>query len=145
MIGIVGPSLFSGNSTSAIDALGRALDAAALRQETVAANLANVSTPGYHRKDVAFAPLLDERLGRDALPLAGADPLHFSGEGAEAAEPPSVITDSSGAMRLDGNNVDPDAEAARLAETEITFAALTHALSAQFAGLRIAITGSARG
>ena len=40
------------------------LDAAVLRQDAIASNIANVETPGYHRMDVApdFAAQLKARL-----------------------------------------------------------------------------------
>lgn len=125
-------------------ALARALDAASLRQEAIASNLANANTPGYHRKDVAFSLDPDAKAGR-ATVMTRHDARHFTGPRPDrAGVVPALVTDNTGAMRLDGNNIDPDAEAARLAETEVTYAALTQALSTQFAGLRISITGTAR-
>jgi len=138
--------LSEGGGPNTISALARALDAAAMRQEAVAANLANVNTPGYQRRDVAFSlpPPADAEAA--TLVLARTDSRHLNGlVAASSGGGPRLVTDGSGAMRLDGNNVDPDAEAARLAETEITFAALTQALSSQFGALRIAIIGSASG
>ena len=134
----MGPLIFSGNT---FGALTQALDAASLRQETIASNLANANTPGYRRKDVAFALELGGQ--EDRLRLARTSGRHLLAPGG-SGEPAHVVSVPGGAMRLDGNTVDPDAEAARLAETEITYAALTGALVSQFAGLRIAITGSAR-
>ena len=135
----MGLQIFSGNT---FGALTQALDATALRQEAIASNLANVNTPGYKRKDVSFALELAAR--QDGLALAGSNAAHLDTPDDSDNAPPKVVTDAAGAMRLDGNNIDPDAEAARLAETEVTYAALTQALSAQFASLRIAITGSSR-
>jgi flagellar basal-body rod protein FlgB len=134
----VGPRFFSGTT---FGALTRALDAAALRQEAIAANLANANTPGYRRRDVAFDALLDNQSGRLALKRSQA--RHLEAVGAGGARP-AVVTDGSGAMRLDGNNVDPDAESARLAETEVTYAALTQAMASQLSHLRVAINGSGR-
>jgi flagellar basal-body rod protein FlgB len=140
----VGPQVFSGDT---FGALGRALDAASLRQETIAGNLANVNTPGYRRKDVAaFAAELGDQAGRRlALRQTRARHLNTEGTGGVSETPAAVVTDGrNGGMRLDGNNVDPDAEAARLAEAEITYTALTRALSEQFAALRVAINGAPR-
>jgi flagellar basal-body rod protein FlgB len=132
----VGLSIFNRDT---VGALTRALDAASLRQETVASNLANANTPGYQRRDVTFSLEGAERAGD--LSLARTNARHLGAPGA-ASQPPVVVTDDSGAMRLDGNNVDPDAESVRLAQTEVTYAALTQALSSQFTGLRIVITGT---
>ncbi|MET0853053.1 MAG: flagellar basal body protein, partial [Microterricola sp.] len=37
-----------------LSALSSALDGLAMRQRTIADNIANVNTPGYHAKRVAF-------------------------------------------------------------------------------------------
>ncbi|MBX5470331.1 MAG: flagellar basal body rod protein FlgB [Thermoleophilaceae bacterium] len=89
--------------------LEKALEGAALRQQALAGNLANVNTPGYQRRDVDF---------HGALRAAfedGADPQAASF---------SVQTDPTAAMRADGNSVDPDVEAARLAENALEYQAL---------------------
>ena len=130
--------------------LGRSLDAQSLRHEAVAANLANSNTPGYQRRDVSvtFPEVLAARSGRgggDATALIRNNPRHLFANGRrDDGSAPRVITDTSGAMRLDGSNIDPDAEAARLAEAEITYAALTQAMGAQFAALKLVITGNGR-
>lgn len=119
----------------------------------MAANLANANTPGYRRRDVAFslpAPNANRAPAPFAVALQRSDPRHRAGLALSPPDPAAgvaahLVTDTAGAMRLDGSNVDPDAEAARLAETEITFAALTQALSSQFGALRVAITGSSSG
>ena len=123
--------------TSAVfGSLTRALDAAALRQETIASNLANVNTPGYHRKEVAFSLELSGQQGK--LALMRTDSRHIGIAGRDGGAP-TVVTDDTDTMRLDGNNVDPDAESARLAENEVTYAALTQALSSQYSLLKTAI------
>ena len=135
------PSIFN---RSTIGALTQSLDAAALRQEAIAANLANANTPGYHRKEVAFR-LPSQDAESQGMALRRTDPRHLGARPFEAqAISPRIVTDTTGAMRLDGSNVDPDAETTRLAETEVTYSALTSALSSQFSALRIAITGSGR-
>ena len=50
-------------------ALERAIQGAGLRHEALAANLANVNTPGYRRQDVDFHSALQAALpaGRDAV------------------------------------------------------------------------------
>lgn len=123
----MGSTIFTG---SAFTSLTRALDAASLRHDTIAGNLANVNTPGYRRHDVAFSlpPESEDEIGGDA--------------GFRASGAPMVVEDPNGPMRSDGNSVDPDAESAHLAENEITYSALTQALSAQFSALRIVITGN---
>ena len=47
---------------SGVQLMKRSLDAAALKQRTIASNIANINTPGYQRKDVVFAEKLQEKL-----------------------------------------------------------------------------------
>ena len=126
------------------DLLGRGLEALALRQRLLAHNVANAETPGYKRYDVRFAELLAERLQEGRLPLRRTDPAHLpgaAGSGASAAAAPAgaVYRETWTAMRNDGNNVDIDAEMARLAETAIHYQALVRQLSDRIALLRTVI------
>jgi flagellar basal-body rod protein FlgB len=93
--------------------LEQAIAGAALRQETLAANLANANTPGYVRKDVDFQATL-----RDAQLDADSGPQNVAFE---------VGPDGAGAVRADGNGVDVDAEGARLAQNGLLYQALVSA------------------
>ncbi|MFS8640678.1 MAG: flagellar basal body rod protein FlgB [Symbiobacteriaceae bacterium] len=119
------------------DLLGRGLEALALRQRLLAHNVANAETPGYKRYDVRFAELLADRLHEGRLPLWRTDPAHLPG--APAAPAGAVYREAWTAMRNDGNNVDIDAEMARLAQTAIHYQALVRQLSDRIALLRTVI------
>jgi flagellar basal-body rod protein FlgB len=107
-------------------ALERAIGGAAQRHAALAANLANVNTPGYQRVDVDFQSAL-----RGAL--AG---------GPEAVERTTFATqrDATAVTRADGNSVDADAESAELAAN-----ALEQQAAVSVAHTRIAILRSAMG
>ena len=105
--------------------LERALSGAAARQSALAENLANVSTPGYRRKDVDFQGTL-----RAAF-AAGRD-------GVEAAEP-VTYADPAAAARQDGNTVDADAENAALARNGLEYEAFASVMKARTDVLRAAI------
>ncbi len=105
--------------------LERALAGAATRQSAIAENLANVSTPGYRRKDVDFHATLSAAFD------AGRD-------GVERAEP-VVETDPTAPMRQDGNSVDADAENAALARNGLEYEALASVLKARADVLRSAM------
>ena len=98
-------------------ALGAALRGASARQTTLAANLANVDTPGYVRKDVDFHGALQAALAGDEPNPAG---LSFA-----AAE------DTSAPVRVDGNSVDIDAESSALAANQLEYDALSRVASAR--------------
>lgn len=100
----------------------RAMDAAMLRSRTIANNIANVTTPGYRRVEVSFEEQLRTALDRTRLKGSKTDAQHLdlgrknlSDVNAEAYHPYDP-TQPSGV-----NNVDIDAEMAKLAETQIMY------------------------
>ena len=107
-----------------------ALHGTELRQQVVANNLANVNTPGFKRSDVEFGPAL-------------AEALQFSGTSAAVGGVmPVVKTDTTSAMRLDGNNVDIDREATYLAQTQLQFSALMAVVTKNLTTMSSIITGA---
>ena len=111
--------------------LERALSGAERRHAVLAGNIANVDTPGFRRSDVPFQEAL-----RNAL--ASGDRGRV--EGAAAAP----VTDEAHSLRADGNNVDIDAEMARLAETQLLHGAVAGLLRERAAMLRYAINEGRR-
>jgi flagellar basal-body rod protein FlgB len=109
-------------------ALERAIGGAAQRHAALAANLANVNTPGYQRVDVDFHTAL-----RGAL--AGDDPRSALERTGFAPQ-----RDAAAVNRADGNGVDADAESAKIAAN-----ALEQQAAVQVAHTRIAILKSAMG
>ena len=92
----------------------KALDAAWTRNEVIAQNIANVDIPGYKRKTVSF----EERL-REAMENKG-----FKKSDVDKIDIKVVEENKNLSQRLDGNNVDIDAEMAALAENAIQYNAL---------------------
>jgi flagellar basal-body rod protein FlgB len=109
-------------------ALERALSGASLRQQTLAGNLANANTPGYRRQDVDFHGALQAAMtgGSRAVERVG-----FSAQTDAAA----------GVLRPDGGTVDPDREAALMAENGLTSDAIASVLRSRSQILRTAIGG----
>ena len=93
--------------------LERAIAGAGMRQETIAANIANANTPGYRRKDVDFHTTLRAALAGDS-PVAAVAATSFEATADTAA----------GAMRFDGNGVDIDAENATMAANALEYETL---------------------
>lgn len=110
-----------------IDVLNKAAKASWKRNEVITNNLANVSTPGYKRKDVQFEPYLRTALtGDGSLDSRIASARHSNLE-------PTVYTDNTNlSYRLDGNNVDIDTESAMLAENQIYYNAILDSMSQEF-------------
>lgn len=122
--------MVNSNIYSYIDVLNKAADAAYTRNDVLANNLANVSTPNYKRKDVQFESILQASLsgGTGSLneKIAELD--------ANLNELNSfVYTDhSSLSYRLDGNNVDIEQEEAYVAENHIRYQALIDQMMQEF-------------
>jgi flagellar basal-body rod protein FlgB len=109
-------------------ALERTIQGASMRNEALAANLANANTPGYRRVDVDFHGALAKAMGTDE-PATAMRTVGFTAE-----------TDGTGATRADGSTVDVDAESAKLAAN-----GLDHQTAVQIAGARLQILRSAMG
>ena len=112
-----------------INVLDKAADAANSRNEILSNNIANVDTPNYKRKDVAFENYLEQALiGPESLDERIADVnTHLSDFGGMTYTDYSTLS-----YRLDGNNVDMDTESAYLAENQIRYNALVEQIGQEF-------------
>ena len=129
--------------TSPISALSQALDLGSARLQAISSNLSNVNTPGFKRQDATFAALLDSaQAGGGSLAQATPDPrdLALDDDPGQAGHP-TLTTQQNGAMRLDGNNVDIDAETSRMAAAQIYYEGAAQLLSSQFSNLKFVIAG----
>ena len=103
-----------------IDMLKNAMGGAATAHSAIANNIANVNTPNFHRTDVSFKEALARSEATDGDPDVLAvmtnDPRQIAVGGPSAGEPFAVTTtvDDTQMMRVDGSNVDVDAEMAKL-------------------------------
>ena len=127
--------------TSTITALSQALDLGSARVQAISNNLSNVNTPGYKRQDATFAALLQSSEAGDTVSEATPDPGDMSLDDTSGGQSPTFVTQRQGQMRLDGNNVDIDAESSRLAASEIYFQGATQLLNVQFSDLKFVIAG----
>ncbi|MGK7346425.1 MAG: flagellar basal body rod protein FlgB [Candidatus Nitrospinota bacterium M3_3B_026] len=89
--------------------LQKALDMTVARQNAVAANIANASTPGYKALRVKFEDKLKAAIG-DGAPMAETNPKHLpNGMAGVYGVEPSVAKKLGGA-RLDGATVNLEEE-----------------------------------
>jgi len=110
-------------------ALERSISGATQRQEALAANIANASTPGYRRVDVDFHGALAAALG--------------SSDARNAVRSTSFMTQadaSVGSTQADGNSIDVENESAKMAGN-----ALEQQAAVSVAKTRNAILRSAMG
>ena len=126
--------------------LSRALDAAALRHQAIAHNLANAETPNYRRFDVVFEEALAAQQREASRRRVSLRRTHESHLGEPRREPvrPVVVRDTTTIMRNDLNNVDVDREMVALAKNTLFYQTLTRVIGARFLALRTAITEGRR-
>lgn len=126
-----------------VSILEKALAGLTARQRAIGENVANVDTPRYKRLEVAYESHLRAAMKaaghRDELPMAGTHPLHFT-LGPHATQvadvAPLLRSVSDETQRPDGNNVDIDAEMAKLAETNIRYNTMATLARNKFEGLK---------
>lgn len=109
-----------------INNVQRSLGQTTERQAILTANLANVNTPGYKRRDVQFGIELESaerKLGMQGVrnrmePLRGPE---------------------TGNVRLDGSSVNMEEEVLGIAETQMRYQMLTEIAGRYFSGLKSVI------
>jgi flagellar basal-body rod protein FlgB len=118
-------------------ALEKGLDGTAARQRAVAGNLANLETPGYKPQAVSFEDDLRRAIAQERRGDVG-------GRGALDRVAPTVHTDATGPVRLDGNAVDIEAEVAALGKNSVQHSALLRLLGTKLGMLKIVLRDGAR-
>jgi flagellar basal-body rod protein FlgB len=115
-------------------ALGRQMNRAVAKQVVATGNLANLDTPGYRTREVAFGDVLSDEIDKGGL--AGINAAHVAGAGGDGVR----VTEAAGlSSRRDGNNVQLDRELLNMTRATGDFAAAQTALSAKFRLIRYAI------
>jgi flagellar basal-body rod protein FlgB len=107
----------------------RFLEVAGDREHTIAANMANVDTPGYRTKDINF----QHEMARATSMISTGD---------EGPEMVPVVQQVQGLLeRPDGNNVNLDRESLLLAQTQLQYQMGIQLVKSQFHEVMSAITG----
>jgi flagellar basal-body rod protein FlgB len=127
---------------SLVPLLKRSLDASALRQKTIAHNIANTETDGYARKEVRFEEALREALAEKTAALKGADGRHLSGPDAMESVRAEVHEALGGDYFNGHNNVDIDEEMVDLARAGLNYRFGVRQLRHQFDQIGLAIRGN---
>jgi flagellar basal-body rod protein FlgB len=110
--------------------LERVLDVSAFRHQIIAANLANIDTPGYRTRDLRpFAGEIERAMGGGEQSLAGQSFTPIAREIRGLLERP------------DGNNVSVERESLLLAQNQLRFQVAVQFMKAEFHRMSLAITG----
>lgn len=128
--------MISSNAYDYINVLGKAADAAWIRNDLIANNIANYDTPGFKRQDIDFEDALKQA-------LMSADGTSMDKRVAnirKGALDVDAYTDYGDySYRLDENNVDVDTEQVQLAENQIRYQALIDSINKDFSNLKSAM------
>ena len=108
------------------------LDAAVLRQEAIATNVANAETPGFRRLDLApdFAAQLKARM------VAG-----DFGKASDSIRPQLIEDPTARSVRPDGSTVEIERELMHMNRNAVEFDYLSEIVSGNMKRLKLAITG----
>jgi len=113
--------------SSSFYTLKAGLDAAMLRQNVHAQNIANVETPGYRRKYVVFEEKLQEAM---KLRLLRTNEKHIT---TKIALPTAEVQQEEGiAYRNDENGVDIDYEVVQMVSNGLKYQVLSRLMSMNF-------------
>ena len=117
--------------------LEKVLDFRSVRHNIIASNIANSQTPNYKAVGLAFEGQLEKAMEADSSQsLSVTNPKHFpinsSGQG--GIEPDLLYSQASGGN--DSNNVNLDAEMAKLSENNLMYDAMAQILKIKFDGLK---------
>jgi len=121
-----------GTAISAVEAELRFREA---RQGVLAANVANLDTPGYRAMDLRF----EDALGAAGVDLVVSDPRHLDGAG--PGDPRYRIEVGPVGTRPDRNGVDPDRAMLELSRNAGAFTDQAEVLTRLLALARVAVTG----
>ena len=103
------------------------------REQTIAANMANVDTPGYHTRDIDFQNELNRAMSNVA---------NQSDENSPTAQLMPAVREVPGLMeRADGNNVNLDREGLLMSETQLQYQIGVQLVKHQFHQILTAING----
>ncbi|MBR0091886.1 MAG: flagellar basal body rod protein FlgB [Lachnospiraceae bacterium] len=131
--------MFKTNAFDYINVLDKAADAAWLRNDAIANNIANIDTPGYKRQDISFETELERALGHRRYLSMDAKVSRLT----RLELKPRTYTDYQNySYRMDGNNVDVDVENVMLAENQLKYNGLMTSINAEFQNLQSAMRGT---
>jgi len=118
--------------------LGKYLDLAAFRHKLISGNIANVSSPGFRRRDIDFQAEFKKMTGQSRHIVGNVTHLNHIPIGNYEARPPEINETSVADGNM--NSVDIDREVTTLAKNELLFSVGARLLQRKLTGLRKAIT-----
>jgi flagellar basal-body rod protein FlgB len=137
-------SMFTGTFGKTLDLIGRAMDAAVVRRNVIANNLANAETPNFKRTVVNFEAELRRALDSEKVQ----PPLQFVTDRRHIPfyQPqdyrtvqPRLVLDYLTTAKNNGNNVDLEEEGMLALENQLLYQTLAQAISGQFSQVNLVL------
>lgn len=130
-----------------MDYMQRGVNAANMRHEAIAHNIANVNTPQFKRSEVEFEKMLAKELYGDRdkegkLQLVRTRDNHLPIGHLPFRAQAKEVVDNTTIMRTDRNNVDIDIEMASLAKNQIYYNALMTEIGSYISRVKTSITST---
>ena len=122
-----------------VDEINRDLSVRVKKNELIAANVANVDTPGYKAKDLKFDNILKNETGE--IKLAVTHERHFKDTG---NNDDYIVVEDTNIGRPDGNNVNIQKEMLDLTRNNIRYNIAVQFLAKELAHIKQAITMEGR-
>ena len=116
-----------------INVLQKTADAAWIRNDVIANNIANATTPGYKRQDVSFEAELEKALSGTRFMTMDDKVAALS---MDRLDPRTYTDYASFSYRLDGNNVDIETENVVLAKNQVKYEGLIRSINQEFLNLK---------
>ena len=124
-----------------VDLLETGLAASWTRNAVIRNNIANVETPGFKASDVEFETHMLRSLQGSGFRGAKTHPGHRDiGSGNIQPANMRIVERKGTAMRMDGNNVDIEAENVKLAQNSLYYNTLVEKMNSELRRLRTAIS-----
>lgn len=125
---------------SNVNLIEKALYASTIKNQVISNNIANVETPNFKRSDVEFSELLKESLTSQKLRGYITNPKHIPiGPLPLEQIKPEIVQENKTSMRLDGNNVDIDAEMSNLAKNQLYYYSLVQRVNGELNTIMVAV------
>lgn len=122
--------------TGKTNILEKSLNASWYRNEVISQNIANIDTPNYKRKEVAFEEYMSDY--NNSIEGKRTDERHMiiGKRNYNNVEPVMKVDNEKLEMRIDGNNVDIDNEMALMAQNSLKYNVLIDRISSKFNSIR---------
>ncbi len=128
--------MINSNAFDYINVLDATADAAWVRNEIIANNIANATTPGYKREDIDFENELRRALGYIKFKSLDEKVANLRGKEVKGR---SFLDSANYSYRLDKNNVDPEQENIELVSNQLKYQGVIASLTNEFQNLQTAM------